>query len=706
MKKTLFLISILLLVHTSLHAQESWQGILSGQQVSTIKAIQHNIWIGTKNGGLIVINKQTNQTTYYNKVNSKLPSNTITSIDESSMGIVWICTSSGSVRIDNGVWEIYQSQSSEIPADELYVSHIDKQGNLWLGGTNILIKYDNKNWKSFDHNKKELPLYGVSDIKSDQNGVVWLAGLGGIVSIDTKDSMTYYTSSNSNLPGFLNFKLLIDNDNKVWASYKLDYESGFVLLQGSVLKKYQINYEAYINSMYCDQDGVFWIGTSKGLYSFKNDTLIGVNLPIICEVNTIDFDEDDVMWLGTSKGLLSFANESWKNHETSQYGKFDSPINQITEINGEITIATEGSIYGWVNNGLTNLSEEVYNIYGINHITTDLSGRIWCATYRLGGSLLVGPYEFDGTNWIRHNVRDMGKDYHLVIDIAVDKFNNKWFSFNSFGNGFCLARYNDFYWTFYSKNNHLFEPYVRSLATDVEGFVWAASPDGLGFFDGNNWLLLTTDNSDFPSNNIQLVKYDKQSKLILIANTDGILSTYDGNSWSQYDPRYSGLEFDWINDMISDRNGDLWIATNKGLIKYDNLGQWKYFNSLNSPLSEDQVMSVYVDAENTKWINLRYSILLLNDPVLAGLQDYPLIYPNPASHQATIAFSLEAKEKVQIRILDISGKMIDVVLNEILEAGDYYKNHNCSELRNGTYFYQIQIGDRTTTSKLVVINNN
>ncbi|MBT6835835.1 MAG: hypothetical protein HOA61_07290, partial [Bacteroidetes bacterium] len=79
MKKTLFLISILLLVHTSLHAQESWQGILSGQQVSTIKAIQHNIWIGTKNGGLIVINKQTNQTTYYNKVNSKLPSNTITS---------------------------------------------------------------------------------------------------------------------------------------------------------------------------------------------------------------------------------------------------------------------------------------------------------------------------------------------------------------------------------------------------------------------------------------------------------------------------------------------------------------------------------------------------------------------------------------------------------------------------------------------------
>lgn len=64
-------------------------------------------------------------------------------------------------------------------------------------------------------------------------------------------------------------------------------------------------------------------------------------------------------------------------------------------------------------------------------------------------------------------------------------------------------------------------------------------------------------------------------------------------------------------------------------------------------------------------------------------------YPNPFNPSTTIKFSLPATSNVKLSVFNILGEEVQILMNEIKEAGVYTINFNASQLNSGIYFYQI-----------------
>ncbi len=85
-------------------------------------------------------------------------------------------------------------------------------------------------------------------------------------------------------------------------------------------------------------------------------------------------------------------------------------------------------------------------------------------------------------------------------------------------------------------------------------------------------------------------------------------------------------------------------------------------------------------------------------------------YPNPFNPSTPINFNipiagngLDGSGIVSLRIYDMLGKEIAVLVNENLTAGSYSVDFNASSLPSGTYFYRLQSGSFIETKKMILI---
>ena len=79
------------------------------------------------------------------------------------------------------------------------------------------------------------------------------------------------------------------------------------------------------------------------------------------------------------------------------------------------------------------------------------------------------------------------------------------------------------------------------------------------------------------------------------------------------------------------------------------------------------------------------------------------IYPNPANGNAEIDFSLTSSSSINIKIYDVTGRLINTVLNEMRSSGVQKIQVNTEGLQNGIYFYTIT-GDGFNETKKFVVN--
>ncbi|MBA3664567.1 MAG: T9SS type A sorting domain-containing protein [Bacteroidetes bacterium] len=79
------------------------------------------------------------------------------------------------------------------------------------------------------------------------------------------------------------------------------------------------------------------------------------------------------------------------------------------------------------------------------------------------------------------------------------------------------------------------------------------------------------------------------------------------------------------------------------------------------------------------------------------------IYPNPASTEAKIEFYLQTEGDVKVEILDITGKMISIVINEKAPSGQYTRMLSLQALPVGNYTVKFTANDFTATRKLNIV---
>ena len=78
-------------------------------------------------------------------------------------------------------------------------------------------------------------------------------------------------------------------------------------------------------------------------------------------------------------------------------------------------------------------------------------------------------------------------------------------------------------------------------------------------------------------------------------------------------------------------------------------------------------------------------------------------YPNPFNPVTQIAFSLPENTMVTLKIYDLLGRTITVLLNGQQQTGVHSVQWNASRYPSGIYFYRLQAGSFTETKKLVVL---
>ena len=86
------------------------------------------------------------------------------------------------------------------------------------------------------------------------------------------------------------------------------------------------------------------------------------------------------------------------------------------------------------------------------------------------------------------------------------------------------------------------------------------------------------------------------------------LSRYDGNSFKIFKPgKGNSISSEWINDIVEDSSGKIWVATMEGLNSYDPASNsWENFmpnrEGAIRGLPSYIVRSLYIDKNNLLWI--------------------------------------------------------------------------------------------------------
>lgn len=78
-------------------------------------------------------------------------------------------------------------------------------------------------------------------------------------------------------------------------------------------------------------------------------------------------------------------------------------------------------------------------------------------------------------------------------------------------------------------------------------------------------------------------------------------------------------------------------------------------------------------------------------------------YPNPFNPSTTISYQLPKAGLVTLKIYDMVGKEIKVLVNEYKETGRYTVEFNATGLASGVYMYRLDCNDYHATKKLTLL---
>ncbi|MBK7255785.1 MAG: T9SS type A sorting domain-containing protein [Ignavibacteria bacterium] len=78
-------------------------------------------------------------------------------------------------------------------------------------------------------------------------------------------------------------------------------------------------------------------------------------------------------------------------------------------------------------------------------------------------------------------------------------------------------------------------------------------------------------------------------------------------------------------------------------------------------------------------------------------------YPNPFNPVTNLEFGISKLGFVSLKIYDVLGKEVAVIVNNNVNPGTYKYNFDGSNLVSGVYFYRLEAGDFTDVKRMVLV---
>jgi hypothetical protein len=287
--------------------------------------------------------------------------------------------------------------------------------------------------------------------------------------------------------------------------------------------------------------------------------------------------------------------------------------------------------------------------------------------------------------------------------------------------------------------------------TDDQGFIIVGTTDSEGAGGNDIWLRKTDKNGEVEWKKTFGGSNDEIGKSIYITADGGyiivgskeiegqgmndiyIIKT-DSNGNLDWEKTFGGMDDDYGNMVQQTPDGgyivvgttqsygagdkDIWI------LKLDNFGVEEWNKTVGGPWTD--LGEALCQTKNGYFVVVGSSNSLGNgnfDIIVTKLDNEGVFthnvvpikkqsrlfqnFPNPFSQRTTIRFILESPEKVKLRIINMIGQEIIVLLNEDLQAGEYYISWdgmapNGNYLPAGIYLFELSAGSEKDIKKSII----
>jgi serine protease AprX len=178
-------------------------------------------------------------------------------------------------------------------------------------------------------------------------------------------------------------------------------------------------------------------------------------------------------------------------------------------------------------------------------------------------------------------------------------------------------------------------------------------------------------------------------------------STNNGSTWSAYTAaNYSAVSRDTFSFPVTG-------SVNGTLVEY-------YFAAQDIALPTPKISTLPVGgsgvtppgstAPSTRFI---YSVGMVGINPLSGEipERFSLYanYPNPFNPVTKIKFDIAKQTNAKLVVYDITGRIVETIVNEQLSAGRYELSFDASMLSSGVYFYKLETNDFVDTRKMLLV---
>jgi len=568
---------------------------ISGNMVSSIlfEDNEGNIWISTKASGLNIYNPNTETFTRYQRTKDYIfdfDFNLIHLALQDKSGETWLASqmTSGIINFDKtiGSFIIYRIDGDTIDsyANRISSMYEDRNGKLWVG-TYYGLYIFNKETKSFTNfgsivkAPEEIKNITVSRIFEDKDSIIWIGTTNGLIKYNTTENIIDYfkfdenvlegthslESTHSDFVGEI-FDNPADGGKSLWiiteiGLYRFDKSTGIITpLNDEPNDPQNLAFAAMFNLLF-DDNGILWVSTGFGAirYNLNTNPFSVYRLgpfsqdPYLYEATTFLEDKSGNFWVGTGySGLLKYDqnmnlikryNYDFADPNSISYYFIFSLFEDSDSI---LWVGTAASldVLDQKNNCFLHCtlpSEIDYRYIRINDIHQDRNGMLWIGTSE--GIYYQEKQELLDTSF--QKVPDFIGRQMEIRCIAEDSFGNIWLGSN--GSGLYLLTPEHRKTMSFINFRH--NPYkLSSISDDV---IWSL------YLDKNEILWLGTSNG--------LNRIDPKIERFYYFNKE------------------NGLDANFIYFIEGDNNGNLWLSTERGIIRFSQLSDTTACSKLLEP---------------------------------------------------------------------------------------------------------------------------
>ena len=278
-----------------------------------------------------------------------------------------------------------------------------------------------------------------------------------------------------------------------------------------------------IQCLYCDDNGVMWLGTYKSGLSFIYDGKNTFAHTPLEDVTTLLEDDSGIIWCGTDgNGIIRYDPETGKRTNIRM-----DQNKLLSDIVVSSTLAPDGSLwFGAFRGGLTHFSGGRWTSY--NTVTSNLaSNDIWDIRCTRGSTLYIGT---------------LGAGLQ-VMDLATGASE-----------------------IYHHGNSPLREDHVSSLCFSENGLLYIGHAKGVDVFDPEAKTIRAIGAGQLDELHVRDIFIDSRG-LLWIASNKGI-HAYDISSEKTYsvDIRGNATNFHTVS-VVEDSLGALWVCSNNLLTR-------------------------------------------------------------------------------------------------------------------------------------------